>query len=1288
MKKVNTTILGFIFLVSLGYTTNAENLLESPINGIPSPQVNHHAIFGKKVYISPAKSLDNAWVLIEGDEIVDVFESGDKEVPDGFKIWENEDSHVYAGFIEPYLEINVASGDPDRPGAHWNPRVQPSRSAKEGSLPSGSERTNLRKAGFSIAHIVPSQGIFRGQSALISLGEIPGDRSLKRAPFIQGESYQSVAFEPGSRPNSLMGLISLIRQTLMDAEYNARSGNKFGPNTLDSIRVERSHPAGSISGPTKFLFGGDDELDLVRAEKILNEFGISQALLVGTGTEFKRLKTLSGRFPVIVPLDFPSKPHVASVGEQESVDLRQLMEWEHLPKNVLYLANHQFPFLLTSSGGVDDFLKRLQEVSQSGVSHEALLNSLTVFPAEKLGIENIAGSIEIGKRANLTITDKPIFSEGAKVEFSWIDGNVQEFKEDPKPDFNGNWKISGLLEDDQSVHLEVESDKSAKLVIGDIEAEVSHFSLSGEALHFVTRHSGFGDEPLVVFTGGIFLNDQSNEYYLAGRTVNLDGSGKDWSASKLPSEEEEEKQPAEEIDEESQAGFSWVGSWEGDMRNQDDENMEGELFIFKSMEGKYSGHITGDNAVIPLMDVKVEDQTLFAEADIQSNWIHLNINVDDEGHLVGRAKENRDSESSKITGKRLSDKREAEYEGRWQLSVEQENHLNLILVLEKHKGSWHGHITHEGVMLKIVHTWTEDGLNLIFDEDDDKPAHKPASLELTYNDEEEQASGSISSGDFRASLTLAHKDHPVVSQTEEDSNLEEAEEKPFISPFSLPFGPYAYESIPDQKDLWIQNAHIWTSGPDGNIEGGDLLISDGTIKFVGSHEEAIEFVKESKTTWEEIDAKGMHITPGLIDCHSHTGIERGVNEVGQTVVAEVNIGTSTNPDDINWYRQLAGGLTTVNTLHGSANPIGGQNQVNKLRWGAAHPDDMHFDGAIPGIKFALGENVKRNQSRYPNTRMGVETVFRERFQAAREYHALHQKYKDGELGVAPRRDLELEALSEILLGKRIIHCHSYRQDEILMLCRVAGDFGFRIGTFQHILEGYKVAEIIREHAIGGSAFSDWWAYKVEVQDAIPFAGAIMHNAGMVVSFNSDDSELARRMNLEAAKAVKYGGLSEIEALKFVTLNPAKQLMIEDQVGSLEVGKDADFAIWNGHPFSTSTVCQSTWIDGREYFSIEKDKQLRKTIQLERKRLMAKIIGDGKDEKKKSEESDSDQEEPELNKYDNQLAGSLPKLNFKSPADYWQARVLQQRNLELLQRGIDPSQSQCGECGVRNSMLIQ
>ena len=412
-------------------------------------------------------------------------------------------------------------------------------------------------------------------------------------------------------------------------------------------------------------------------------------------------------------------------------------------------------------------------------------------------------------------------------------------------------------------------------------------------------------------------------------------------------------------------------------------------------------------------------------------------------------------------------------------------------------------------------------------------------------------------------------------------------------------------SRPDQPEaLVVRDATIWTSGPDGRIEGADLLVRRGRVAAVGADLEA-------PAGAIEIDASGKHVTPGLIDAHSHTAIQGGVNEGSNIVTAEVRIADVVQPESISIYRQLAGGLTVANMLHGSANAIGGQNGVIKLRWGAP-PSELLMAEARPGIKFALGENPKQSnwnqdERRYPQTRMGVEQVIREHFRKALDYR---REWREHEAGtgrdrVPPRRDLQLEALVEILEGRRDVHSHSYRADEILMLMRVAEDLGFRIACFQHVLEGYKVADELAAHGATASTFSDWWAYKYEVIDAIPHNGAIMENRGVVVSFNSDSSELARRLNLEAAKAVRYGGLAEEEALKLVTLNPAIQLGAEEHIGSLEPGKDADFVIWSGSPLSTYSIVEQTWIDGRRYFDRAEDLELRRLVAAERDMLLKK-----------------------------------------------------------------------------------
>ena len=407
------------------------------------------------------------------------------------------------------------------------------------------------------------------------------------------------------------------------------------------------------------------------------------------------------------------------------------------------------------------------------------------------------------------------------------------------------------------------------------------------------------------------------------------------------------------------------------------------------------------------------------------------------------------------------------------------------------------------------------------------------------------------------------------------------------------------------KFVVVSNAMIWTSGPKGNLENADIIIEAGKFKAVGK-DLAAKMKPANGTVF--INGSGRHVTSGLVDAHNHSMILGGVNEGTLPSTAMVRISDVVNSESENIYLQLAGGLTTANLLHGSANPIGGQNSVIKLRHGNA-PADLILDSAPPGIKFALGENVKQSNwgdkktTRFPQTRMGVRTFIQNRFLAAKEYQHRWQEFAKGNIP-PPRRDLELEAIVEILDGKRKIHCHSYRQDEILVFLRLMEEFKVQVGTLQHVLEGYKIADEIARHGAGASCFSDWWAYKYEVIDAMPYAGALMHKRGATVSFNSDSSDLARRLNLEAAKAVKYGGVAEQDALAFVTINPARQLRIDSSVGSIEPGKDADFVLWSKSPLDSATLCLETWIDGRKYFDRELAGKRTADLQSERDALIA------------------------------------------------------------------------------------
>ena len=430
--------------------------------------------------------------------------------------------------------------------------------------------------------------------------------------------------------------------------------------------------------------------------------------------------------------------------------------------------------------------------------------------------------------------------------------------------------------------------------------------------------------------------------------------------------------------------------------------------------------------------------------------------------------------------------------------------------------------------------------------------------------------------------------------------------------------------------LLIQNATILTV-THGTIEHGSILIRDGKIVEVGA---SIKAPKDAQV----IDAAGQFVIPGIIDCHSHIAVDGGVNEGSISVSSIVNIADVLNPDDISIYRDLAGGVTSANVLHGSANAIGGQTIVIKLRWGQP-ASKLPFEGALPGIKFALGENPKRSNfrtgkaARYPATRMGVEETIRGAFAEARDYKAswdAHNKRVSGgdKNATPPRRDLRLEPLVEVLEGKRYVHSHCYREDEILMLLRVAKEFGFKVRTFQHVLEGYKVADEIAAAGAGASTFSDWWAYKVEAYDAIPYNAALMTRRGVLVSINSDDSEEATHLNQEAAKSIKFGGLSHDEALKMVTINPAIQLGIDKRVGSIDAGKDADLVIYNRDPLSAYAVVQKTLIDGRIYFDRQRDIADRPAREKEKKELLEK---EKKSEKKAEADKNTGEKKPEEKK---------------------------------------------------------
>ncbi len=1046
----------------------SDSPLAPPTNGPKHADPSWHAITGAAVHTRPGQTIDNATIVIRDGKIASV---GSGPPPKGARVWDATGQHVYAGFIDAYVEVDAPKPGDGSPGQHWNHRVTPQRSALFGSGLSEDAKKDLRAMGFTAAAIAPKGGVFRGQSALVSLDADPSDRSLGEAGVYDANAYHTLGFETSNwssadYPTSHMGVMALFRQTLMDASWQ-EANDKDARNAIS--------PLYEIDAPLCFVT--THELETLLARRIQRELKTGPIILVGSGSEFRRLDAISGiDASIIVPLRFPTKPDVSSIGAADATSLDRLAAWEQAPTNARRLSDAGLRVALTSSKlpKGQKFMANLRKAIEHGLSEDQALAMLTTTPAEILGVSSALGSIAPGHAASLVVTDAPIFDEDTKILDVWTDGARHMVNAPEGDDLTGDWNVT--IDNALTARLEIAKKDKITLHVSDASGEETAYKASN---------------------------------------VSLDDNSVSFSAM-LP----------------ALAGDS--------------------ALIFSAVES--GGELVG---------------AMMRPSGVPAPW---------------RAVRARPGEPKPEA---------SEFEGEWRIGVAD---FEMFITV---KGD--GITAREGDAVGPAKDVTIDRDRIAFtviDEDDGTGAYP--------------MSGVLIAGEIVGKGTDADGNSFTWTATRVTPEAKHADIPDILG---APFASYTMTQPPALPDaVVISGATVWTCGPGGVLSPEDedtlVVLKDGKIDYVGP-EKSLRFPSGSSNV-VRIDAQGKHITPGLIDAHSHTGLFRfGVNESSQAVTSECWIGDSLDPGYINWYRQLAGGTTAANLLHGSANPIGGQSQIVKVRWGAPDAEAMFMKGAKPGIKFALGENVKQSNwgdsktTRYPQTRMGVETLMRDRFQAAREYASRGMVTQTG------RKDLELEALAEILAGDRLVHCHSYRQDEILMLCRIAEDFGFTIGTFQHGLETYKVAEAVREHALGASIFSDWWAYKVEVQDAIPYAGPINHEAGLLTSFNSDNDGLARRMNLEAAKAVKYssGRVSPEEALKFVTINPAIMLGIGERVGSLQAGKDADVVVWSGDPLSSFSRPEHVFIDGREYFSLELDKSLRARNAAERERLIQKILGE-------------------------------------------------------------------------------
>ena len=1109
--------------------------LDPPANGPRRSDVSRHALIHCTLHPEPGVTLQDATVMIADGKIQSIWTS--KEVGDGgarggpstvgARIWDCTGMQVYAGFIDPYVEVEVAKPPADAAGRHWNSRVTPERSVVDAGGVGGLDKAtgeSLRKLGFTAAGVSPMDpgkrtgGVVRGSGAVVSLAPPDEEPSAPRPSVYLQRAFHAMAFETSrggrgpdvegggrrgaevagqsqweSYPTAQMGAMALIRQTLIDAEIR------------DGLRV----PAGGIAAgvpatscldaisrqvaDAPLLFTSGDELDEWRAMQIAREFGRA-AIIVGTGTEYRRMDALktaraaqAGKpVPFVVPLNFPRTPDVSSVGRAEEVDLRTLIHWEQAPSNALHLEKAGFEPVLTTAKLRDraEFARNLRKVIDAGVSPDAALAMVTTRPAALLGVQERMGTVKLGMIANLVVADGDLF-KGTPAN--------------PAPA-----KAKGANE--------AADDAKAK------EPEEKPGDAKGGAKD--KRKAGKPRDPRVM-------------------AVWIDGKRFEIERSPL------------------------------------------------AIAGDWKVEIPGAPAAERKLVIAGEPGA-------------PKVTVSRDGKTV-------DAKTQSLDGDRLS------------------------IVFD------HEPLDGQRGMFTMSGTVERDATGA------------PVTM---------AGSGIRPDGATFQWSAKREVPPPVAPEAAAEPKLS------VVPAFAgMPVGPFAFTVPPSDQDTVFSHATVWTSGARGVIQDASIVTSKGKILFVGTQKELGEYFQKGvliTQPWREVDATGKHISAGIIDCHSHTGL-KGVNESGRAVTSECRIEDETTPDDPNWYRQLAGGVTCVNSLHGSANAIGGQSLTQKLRWGCIAIDGMKFVEAAPGIKFALGENPKRGNSgstdttRYPQTRMGVEALIRDRFTAAQQY-ALTR----GKPGF--RRDLELEPLVEVLEGKRLMHCHSYRQDEIVMLARVAQDFKFKIGTYQHILEGYKVAEFVRDFSGGASGFADWWAYKVEVQDAIPQGLPLMAKVGCVVSFNSDDSEMARRLNAEAAKAVKYGDLPPEAALAFVTINPAKQLKIDQYVGSLEAGKHADLVVWSGPPLSSMSRCEQTWIDGRPYFTLAQDAANRVRDTAERQRIIQKILaGEEKDDRGAKRPRGSDASGGE-----------------KKPEE---SRGMMSREfMRMLEEGLDPYAVRAGECG--------
>jgi len=1113
-----------------------------PANGLREKTPNVHALVGAKIVVAPGRVIDSGTVVVRDGVITDV--GADVEVPADARRWDLAGKTIYPGLTDGFSEIGVQGESGGAP--YWNNNVQPERRVAPAYRSDNGLNKQLRSQGITARLVAPAGGIIKGTSAVVSTADQRGDQSILRDDVAQHMRLTaSRGRGRGDYPNSPMGAVALARQAMYDADWYTRAWQAYRADH-QLPRPERNDALAALApylnGSGLVIIDALDEQYFLRADRFAREFGLNIALR-GSGREYRRLDAVrdTGR-TIIVPLDFPKAPNVATAEAAAGARLQQLMHWDIAPENPARLAKAGATIVLTSDGlsKKSEFLAAVRRAVDRGLPAEAALRAMTVAPAELFGVSDRLGTVEPGKLAHLVVTDGDLFNKKTKVLTTWVDGQRYEVTSQPRIDLRGKWKL---------------------------------------ALHGGPRLDGRRLRELTVSLGG-------SPGKLSG-TIEIprDKKSKENKAQKDESKDEKESKESDvdvtDDEDKDEIEDEEKGEEKGEEKTEEDDAQKQDAKTKDAEKIKLQAVSLRDGRLA----FRFDGEKLGAEGIVRVSAT-VSLGKSDKLTWIGQVYWP-DGEQSSLEARRIP-KADKKAEKDTEAKKDTENEEDASDEADDEKTNESGEMEEEA---------DEPADEQESDKDSDKPKSKDASGDQGKKEDHDK-------------------------KKDEDKKKEDSKDLPASYEVNYPLGAYGRSSPPEQpKLLALVGATVWTCEKAGVLENATVLIGDGKILAVGQD---VEVPKDAKV----IDVAGRHITPGLIDCHSHMATDGGINESTQAITAEVRIGDFIDSNDITIYRQLAGGLTAANVLHGSANPIGGQNQVIKLRWGAL-PEDMKFQEAPPGIKFALGENVKQSnwgdnfRSRYPQTRMGVEQIVRDEFNTAREYRQQQQAWQKNHEGLPPRRDLELDAIAEVLEGKRWIHCHSYRQDEILALLRTLESFNIQIGTLQHILEGYKVADAMAKHGAMGSTFSDWWAYKFEVYDAIPYNGALMHDAGVVVSFNSDDKEMGRHMNQEAAKAVKYGGVPPEEALKFVTLNPAKQLRIDEHVGSLAPGKDADLVVWSGPPLSNFSHCEQTWIDGRKYFDRADQEKLTKQVQEERAHLVQKILKSGQPMREPGETDESE-----------------------------------------------------------------